>query len=271
MLEFFYDQWNETVFDVGIGAVVWLVALALPFRALSARKEIGWDILGYFGSAFFGLLIIITLEEPILDWAIPKADTWLASYETLPWWITLAGYILVSDFGTYWAHRALHTHRLWDSHAWHHSPRYLYFLSGTRAGPVHVLVLIAPTTLAFLFFPYPIAGTVALLHSVFQVANQHYLHSNLWVPFPRIFERVLVTPRVHFVHHSRNRDYSDSNYGFIFTIWDHLFGTYTDPDTVPKDEPLGLNYEISHWRAFLGLPPSRPSADRPIRSELNGG
>jgi hypothetical protein len=92
MLEFFYDQWNETVFDVGIGAVVWLVALALPFRALSARKEIGWDILGYFGSAFFGLLIIITLEEPILDWAIPKADSWLASYETLPWWITLAGY-----------------------------------------------------------------------------------------------------------------------------------------------------------------------------------
>ena len=124
------------------------------------------------------------------------------------------------------------------------------------------MVLIAPTTLAFLFFPYPTAATLAFMHAVFQVVNQHAIHSNLWVPFPRYLELVFVTPRVHFVHHARDRKLSDSNYGFIFTIWDRLFGTYTDPDTVSKDEPLGLGYEISNWRAFFGLPPTRAGASR---------
>ncbi|HEX9877250.1 MAG TPA: sterol desaturase family protein [Gammaproteobacteria bacterium] len=257
MLEFIYSQFEETVFDVGIGVAVWLVALALPFRGLRGKKEIGWDVVGYFGSAVFGLMIVIGLEEPILDWAIPRMDVWRASYAQLPSWAVLLLYVVAADLGSYWAHRLLHTRFLWDAHAWHHSPRYLYFLSGTRAAPIHIVVLIAPTSLAYLFFPYETAFLVAFAHAAFQVANQHYIHSNLWVPFPKHLEYVFVTPRFHFVHHARDRKYSDSNYGFIFSIWDRLFGTYTEPDSVPADAPLGLGYEIGNWRAFFGLPPAR--------------
>jgi hypothetical protein len=39
--------------------------------------------------------------------------------------------------------------------------------------------------------------------------------------------------------------------------WDRLFGTYTDPDTVPASDPLGLNYEASRWRMGLGIPAQR--------------
>lgn len=257
MLEFLYDQIYETVVDVGCGASVWLVAIFLPFRKLIAKKEFGWDVIGYVGSAFFGLVIVIALEEPILDWSTAQVAGWRTVFEAQSWYVTLAAYLLVSDLGTYWAHRLLHTDLLWDSHAWHHSPRYLYFLAGTRAGPIHIIVLIAPTTLAYLFFPYPTAYWVALLHGAFQLANQHYLHSNLWVPFARQLEYVFITPRAHFVHHSQKRIYADSNYGFIFSVWDRLFGTFTDPDTVPSDEPLGLSYDISNWRAFWGLRPAK--------------
>jgi len=260
MWELLYDQVMETVQDLGIGAAVWLVALWFPFRALRGGRELAWDVLGYIGSAAAGVIVVAYLEEPFLDNAAGYFHGWLSWYQTLPWWMALTGYLLSSELGTYWAHRLLHSKLLWDSHAWHHSPRYLYFLSGTRAAPIHVLVLTAPTTLAFLFFPDPDAYYVALAHSAFQIANQHYLHSNLRAPFSRYLEYVLVTPRVHFVHHSRNRKYSDSNYGFIFTFWDRLFGTYTDPDTVPADEPLGLNYEISNVRAFFGLPPRRQTS-----------
>jgi sterol desaturase/sphingolipid hydroxylase (fatty acid hydroxylase superfamily) len=69
----------------------------------------------------------------------------------------------------------------------------------------------------------------------------------------------LVTPRFHFVHHSTNRSIANSNYGFIFSVWDRLFGTYTDPAVVPPDDSLGLGYEISSWRLVLGLPPPRAS------------
>ncbi|HSG66324.1 MAG TPA: sterol desaturase family protein [Gammaproteobacteria bacterium] len=266
MLEFFLDQAYETVIDVGMGAAIWLVALLLPFRVLTAKKEYVWDVIGYVGSAFFGLVIVIYLEEPILDWSIAQLADWRMAFEALPWYLTLAIYMLVSDFGMYWSHRALHTDLLWDSHAWHHSPRYLYFLSGTRAGPIHIIVTIAPTTLAFVFFPDPASYWVATLHAAFQLANQHYLHCNLWVPFARTFEYAFITPRAHFVHHSRNRAYSDSNYGFIFSFWDRLFGTWTDPDAVPADEPLGLSYEISNWRAFWGLRPARSSTASEARS-----
>lgn len=116
-------------------------------------------------------------------------------------------------------------------------------------------------------FPYPSAYYIALVHGAFQLANQHYLHSNLWVPFSRYLEYVLITPRVHFVHHSRTRAYCDSNYGFIFSVWDRLFGTYTDPDCVPINDPLGLNYEISNTRAFFGLPSAH--APKPKLSDAN--
>jgi hypothetical protein len=33
-------------------------------------------------------------------------------------------------------------------------------------------------------------------------------------------------------------------------------GTYTDPDRVPADFPLGLDYEHQLGRLFVGLPPS---------------
>ena len=251
--DFIYDG----VADVGIGTSVWLVALVLPFRPLIAKKEFGWDVIGYFGSALSGILVVALFEDPFLDWSIGHLADWRDAFDALPWYVSLPIYIVVADFGMYWSHRALHTVLLWDSHAWHHSSQYLYFLSGTRATPVHVFFIIAPTTLAYLFFPYPTASLIFTLHVGFQIANEHYIHSNLWVPFPRQLELVFVTPRAHFVHHSRKRSYADTNYGFIFSIWDRMFGTWTDPDTVPSDEPLGLSYEIDYWRAFLGLGPQR--------------
>jgi sterol desaturase/sphingolipid hydroxylase (fatty acid hydroxylase superfamily) len=260
MLELLYDEVSSTIYDLGIAAPIWLLALIIPFRHLSARVEVGWDVVGYVGTIVFSWPIVLGLEDPFLDWIMPRLDFWYESYNRLPLWTALLLYVVVSDFASYWAHRLLHGRLLWDTHAWHHSPKYLYVLSGSRAGPIHILVLIAPTTLAYLVFPYPTAHYYALAHGAFQVANQHYIHSNLWVPFAKYLEFVLVTPRFHFVHHSRTRAYCDSNYGFIFSVWDRLFGTYTDPDRVPRDEPLGLNYEISNVRALFGLPPPRRPA-----------
>jgi sterol desaturase/sphingolipid hydroxylase (fatty acid hydroxylase superfamily) len=257
LVDYLFEELDSPLYDLGMGAAVWLIALAIPFRVVAAKAEIGWDVVGYVATLVFGSAIIFGLEDPILDRAIDRLDVWYESYDLLPWWVALALYVVSSDFASYWAHRLLHTGFFWHGHAWHHSPRYLYFLSGSRAAPLHIFVLIAPTTLAYLIFPYPEAHYVAVGQSVFQIANQHYIHSNLRFPFQRWLEYVLVTPRMHFVHHSRTRAYSDSNYGFIFSLWDRLFGTYTDPARVPSDEPLGLSYEVSNLRALLGLPPRR--------------
>ncbi len=267
LLEVVKDEASSAWFDLEVAIPIWLLALLIPLRVIAGKVELGWDVVGYVGTILFGFPIVAWLEEPFLDWIMPNLGSWYTSYNQLPTWATLLLYVALSDFTSYWGHRSLHTRFLWDGHAWHHSPRYLYFLSGSRAAPLHILVLIAPTTLAYVLFPYPDAHYYALAHGLFQTANQHYIHTNLWVPFAKQLEYVFITPRLHFVHHSRNRVYSDSNYGFIFSFWDRLFATYTDPERVPADEPLGLNYDISHWRLLFGLPPKRadlratPAAD----------
>ena len=245
---------GDAALDLGIGVAIWALALLLPFRVLSARPEIGWDVAGYIGAGLATVAMARVVEDPLIENMFSLFPGWYAQFDGVPWWAALTVFIVVSDFGVYWAHRLLHTRALWASHAWHHSPKFLYFLSGTRGAPVHILVLTLPFTITYLVFPFPSVFYIALGHAVLQLANQHYLHSNLRFPCQHILETVLVTPRFHFVHHSHRPVYSNSNYGFIFSVWDRWFGTYTDPDIVPANEPLGLDYEISNVRALIGMP-----------------
>ena len=45
-----------------------------------------------------------------------------------------------------------------------------------------------------------------------------------------ILSYIVVSPDMHKVHHHNMLPYTDSNYGNIFSIWDHLFGTYLKLD-----------------------------------------
>jgi len=52
-------------------------------------------------------------------------------------------------------------------------------------------------------------------------------HSNVEIPvrFERWISRILVTPRMHGIHHSRAIDEMNSNWSSGLTIWDRLHGT----------------------------------------------
>lgn len=61
---------------------------------------------------------------------------------------------------------------------------------------------------------------------VFQ-ANTLFQHSNVRLPIgvERALNKVLVTPRMHGIHHSEVRAESHSNYGVVFPWWDRLHRT----------------------------------------------
>jgi sterol desaturase/sphingolipid hydroxylase (fatty acid hydroxylase superfamily) len=68
-------------------------------------------------------------------------------------------------------------------------------------------------------------------------------HSN--VRMPRVVDRVLrwlvVTPDMHRVHHSILRHETDSNFGFNFPWWDHLFRTYRpEPEAGHQSMTIGI-------------------------------
>jgi len=144
---------------------------------------------------------------------------WIA----LPGWARFAAGFLLMDLTFYYWHRFNHTiHFLWRFHSVHHidpdldvttSMRFHFgeVLLSTffRAGQV-AFIGIAPVT----YIIYETSFTLATL----------FHHSNLKIPVTveRSINRVLVTPRMHGIHHSVVRSELNSNYSVIFRWWDAL-------------------------------------------------
>lgn len=252
--------WQHVYYYVAVGLLMMALAYLRPFRKMDAPAELCWDLFALIVTlAVFMQICDIGIGQPSVNFFLNVA--WIRQFHEdashWPLWTTISGYYLVADFLTYWGHRLLHHRWFWPTHAFHHSAKNLNWMSGMRSTLIHNVAIFLPYAVVWVFFPAPKAGMMAGALLIFEIANQHYLHSNIRLPLQKQLERLLVTPRFHFVHHSACQVRTDSNYGFIFSIWDRLFGTYTDPDTVDPADPLGLDYEISRWRLLIGLPKAK--------------
>lgn len=267
------EDWMWTLVELIVGLTAMGLGVLIPFRYLEGKADIRWDIVGALGGIVFSIGVEYILNAGMI-WTLhlPWVDRWTEIVTSWPFWLLLTANFIATDLGAYCAHRLLHTSTLWPTHAWHHSPKYLYWLAGLRGSPLHILIMLSPYYLLYVLFPSEETGLIGFLMILYNILNQHFLHSNVRVPFSRQIERVFVTPRVHFVHHSSNVIRTDSNYGFTFTCWDRMFGTYTDPDTVPANDELGLDYEADNWKLLLGLPSKKPksSASLPIGEPAPG-
>jgi sterol desaturase/sphingolipid hydroxylase (fatty acid hydroxylase superfamily) len=69
-------------------------------------------------------------------------------------------------------------------------------------------------------------------------------HADVDLPprLDRALAWMIVTPRVHRLHHNPEREHHDSNYGELLTLWDQLFGTY---DRTEGRRPVGLDGQVA--------------------------
>lgn len=220
------------LFNIVSGLCFHLVERWRPFRAVNYARRWGPDLAAL---AFVWVLftVINALETRYLGGlGLPWLSDW-------PLWIKLPAFYLLYDFGAYWAHRLMHTGTLWSTHVWHHMPRDIWWLSGCRASVLHAFLY----RIAFLpFFFCLFDPVVAAAISVEIILANSWMHLNLkWYPWMRKLEWLLVTPRFHHLHHGMNRECRDKNFGARFTIWDRLFGTYLDPDSV---DPATLQFGV---------------------------
>jgi sterol desaturase/sphingolipid hydroxylase (fatty acid hydroxylase superfamily) len=134
------------------------------------------------------------------------------------------GLFIGLEFFYYWFHRASHTVRwFWNTHSVHHSPNQLTLAAAYRLGWLGKFsgATIFFTPLAFLGFE-PITILTALF---LNLLYQFWLHAD-WIPRLGVLEYVLNTPSAHRVHHARNPEYLDANFGGVLVVFDRLFGTY---------------------------------------------
>jgi sterol desaturase/sphingolipid hydroxylase (fatty acid hydroxylase superfamily) len=74
-------------------------------------------------------------------------------------------------------------------------------------------------------------------------ATAMFNHSNVALPawLDWIARWIVATPQMHQVHHSIEREETDSNFGFNLPWWDRMFGTYrAAPRAGEKGIVIGL-------------------------------
>jgi sterol desaturase/sphingolipid hydroxylase (fatty acid hydroxylase superfamily) len=150
--------------------------------------------------------------------------------------------VVLHDLWFYWAHRLEHrVPFLWELHKLHHSDDRMNCSSFARDQFLQAaFTAFFPILTLGLFLDLDLkeAGRAAFYSNVFFVALTMFCHSAIRVRLPWL-DRLLVTPQVHRLHHSRDPRHFNTNFADALPIFDILFGTYRRPapDEFP---PTGL-------------------------------
>jgi sterol desaturase/sphingolipid hydroxylase (fatty acid hydroxylase superfamily) len=207
------------------------------------------------------LAIALTVIEPLIVAPAREVGTLfgvgLLNLWPLPYPIAFAIGFLASDFSDYVLHRASHRWRpLWLLHAVHHSDPHLDVTTSLRQHPLFYVPALALRALFILAIGAPIAALV--VRDIFGIANSHLHHAAIaWSPRAvRLWQRyigwLIVTPAAHWMHHDPNAEYTNSNYGQVLSLWDHMFGTFRTP-VIPENQS-GLNaLRDPKWHTFSGI------------------
>lgn len=221
-----------------------IVPLALAFMCLEYLASVASDhednthdmretavsILIWLGQAFVRIVEASLVAAPFL---------WLYAHRLFEFpqitIATFAALFLGGEFLYYWQHRAAHRIRwLWATHRVHHSATRMNLTAGIRLGWTGNLSgnFLFYLPLAWIgFHPALIVAMLSL-----SLIYQFFIHTEL-VGSLGPLEWIFNTPRHHCVHHAKNEDCLDKNYGGTLIIFDRMFGTFAE---APSDEPLSF-------------------------------
>ncbi|HEX4340620.1 MAG TPA: sterol desaturase family protein [Polyangiaceae bacterium] len=191
-----------------------------------------------------------------------------------PWLLIVLEMLVFSDFVYYWVHRLAHTvPALWRFHAVHHSTEHLRWTSALRAHPVE-LYLHPVVALPLLLVGFP-PGALAAAMFVSGLYS-FWIHANVNVS-ARPLHYILNSPRYHAWHHARDATDGTVNYAGFFPFFDVLFGSYKQPEGLPREFGLDDPATLEVPQDFLGqlkypfqrrLEPSHPELRAPADGAL---
>ncbi len=151
------------------------------------------------------------------------------------------------DFLYYVFHMVGHkVNIIWGSHEPHHSSEEFNYSVALRQGAFQNFFSFSfYFPLAILGF-HPITWIVCKqLNTIYQFLPHTRLIGKMWAPIEFLFS----TPSHHRVHHAKNPQYLDKNFGGVFIIWDRLFGTFEKE----KEEPIyGILTPLGSWNPLWG-------------------
>ena len=224
----------KNIFDL-YGSPI-LIGLFIIFYILETKFQLRKRVQGKWKRIVINFIVSIPafvllrlLFIPAIIWLATKNEQWQFGLNYLfdvPQWVHFVVSFVLLDYSNYIWHILLHKLPfMWRFHLVHHSDLDLdittafRFHFGEMIGSIFfrgaAVVLIGASPLLILIYEI-----------VFEAATQFH-HSNTKLPFrfEKILNYVVVTPRMHGIHHSMIKKEADSNYSVIFSFWDRLHKT----------------------------------------------
>jgi sterol desaturase/sphingolipid hydroxylase (fatty acid hydroxylase superfamily) len=222
----------EIAVRVGSYAVVF-AGMALwewfaPRRALTVGRRPRWPgNLGILAVDIVAVRLLVPTAAVGVALIAAERGWGLFNIAGLPSWVSIVIGVIALDLVIYTQHYVFHhVPAFWRLHRMHHADLEIDVTTGVRFHPLEILL-----SLAIKMAVVVTLGVSALAVLIFEVllnATSMFNHSNVALPprIDRIARWIVVTPQMHQVHHSIAREETDSNFGFNFSWWDRLFGTY---------------------------------------------
>jgi sterol desaturase/sphingolipid hydroxylase (fatty acid hydroxylase superfamily) len=126
----------------------------------------------------------------------------------------------------------------------------------TTAARFHFGELILSSVIRLVLIPlFGIPLDAIILYDVIQLPVIAFHHANIALQptVDKILRLVIVTPFMHKVHHSRERNETDSNYSSILSIWDRVFGSYVEREEYTSIGFGLAGYDSEYLQSLPGL------------------
>ena len=212
------------------GAVV-LLLLLIEFNFPLRTRNYSFAI-RLISNGFLSLLVLITVyllvmpvQQGTLNFTESSKFGLLYLIDLPPLAEGIIGFLLMDLAFYYWHllnHKILF---LWRFHNVHHMDPDMDMTSAFRFhfGEIAFSSLFRIAQISLI----GISPLVFIVYELFFTANTIFQHSNIKLPlkFERKLNRIIVTPRMHGIHHSQFRNETDSNYSTVFSWWDVIHKT----------------------------------------------
>ena len=237
---------NEAVLRVGAFCffliLIFIIELIFPIFKRSAQTYKRW-----FTNFTFVILntLVLRFFFPVLaaSFAVicDQYNIGLFNYYNVSLLISMAASFLLLDLGIWIQHLLFHrSNFLWRFHKIHHSDEEVDFTTGVRFHPIEIIIsMMCKLILLAIIGP---SVVIVIIFEIVLNASSIFNHGNIKIPkvFDIVLRKVIVTPNMHRIHHSENENETNSNYGFNFSIWDKLFGTYIENSIKGDNMIVGL-------------------------------
>jgi len=235
-------------------AALFILGLIVPLRLRTRPFGMRLVVNGIFTvlSIAAGVIVVAPVSFYLMDRS-GSFSLGILNWLDLPHWIEFILGFLLLDLTFYYWHRLNHEiGLLWRFHNVHHIDPDVDVTTSFRFHFVEIVY-----SSLFRGLQVLIVGPSVLIYVVYEVFFQActmFHHSNVRLPIriERVINWILVTPRMHGIHHSAMRSETNTNYSVVLRWWDWLHRS--------------LHLNVSHEEITIGVPAYMEERDNHLLS-----